>query len=182
MAVYKYRVLLDSVEEEEVFRDILMDSSSSFQDFFNTIVNAFEFNGDQLASFYLSNEDWDKGEEISLMDMSFGNEAPSKTMQETLLEDCMYDSRQKIILVYDFLKMWIFLIELQEVIQKVDHELPFCSLAIGNAPNEDDKEVQLDNEFSGDDLLGDFDDEFSSEFDDEFGDGMSFDNIDDYDI
>lgn len=182
MAVYKYRVLLDSVEEEEVFRDILMDSSSNFNEFFNTIINAFQFNGDQIASFYLSNENWDKGEEISLMDMSFGNESPSKTMEDTLLEDCMYDSRQKIILVYDFLKMWIFLIELQEVVQSVDHELPYCSLAIGNAPKEEDREVSLDSEISGDDLLGGFDDEFGSEFDDEFGDEMSFDNIDDYDI
>ena len=49
-------------------------------------------------------------------------------------------------------------------------------------PKEEDREVSLDSEISGDDLLGGFDDEFGSEFDDEFGDEMSLDNIDDYDI
>ena len=181
MSVYKFRVLLDSAEEE-VFRDILVESTATFKDFHRVILNAFEFDGDQLASFYLSNEDWDKGEEISLMDMSFGEEEPSKTMDNTSLEDCMYDSRQKIILVYDFLKMWIFLIELQEVTQTSEHELPYCVVAIGNAPKQDSKEAELEENISTDDLLGNFDDEFGSEFDDQFDEGMTFDNIDDYDI
>lgn len=182
MAVYKFRILLDSVFSEEVFRDILIDSTDNFKDLHDTILKAFDFTGEQLSSFYISNDDWDKGEEISLMDMSFGEEEASKTMDGTLLEDCMYDARQKIILVYDFLKMWIFLIELQEVTQTSEHALPFCTVAIGDAPKEDSKESELEEEISADDYLGNFDDEFKSEFDDEMDDEVSFDNIDDYDF
>jgi hypothetical protein len=38
-------------------------------------MSAFEFKGDQMASFYVSNDEWDKGHEINLMDMSYDDDA-----------------------------------------------------------------------------------------------------------
>ncbi len=70
MKEYKFRVLIDTLEEENAFRDIVIDSSFTFDKLHEGINNAFDFNGDQVASFYLSNEDWDKGQEIGLMDMT----------------------------------------------------------------------------------------------------------------
>ena len=44
---------------------------------FKSIIEAFEFRGDQMASFYVSNENWDKGEEISLLDLSEEEDKPT---------------------------------------------------------------------------------------------------------
>ena len=62
----KFRVLLDSEKNEEIFRDIVISENEDFESFFQEILNSYGFKGDQMASFYVSNENWDKGEEISL--------------------------------------------------------------------------------------------------------------------
>ena len=70
MAGLKFRVLLDSKDQEKVFRDILISDTDNFESFYKAIISAFRFEGDQMASFYISNDEWDKGHEISLMDLS----------------------------------------------------------------------------------------------------------------
>ena len=73
----KFRILLDSHKNEEVFHDILVSDDENFESLFKSIIGAFEFRGDQMASFYVSNENWDKGEEISLLDLSEGKNHPT---------------------------------------------------------------------------------------------------------
>jgi hypothetical protein len=177
MSSYKFRVLLDNSNNEEIFRDILISESNTFSDFYNCILKAFRFNGDQLASFYISNNTWDKGDEISLMDMGDAG----LNMDSTLLKEVIEDEDQKFILVYDFLKMWCFLIELVEV-RKEKIERPEVILSIGIAPKEESREVDVNEGFEtpSDDLGSEFDDIFN-EFDDEEDFG-GFENIDDYDI
>ena len=110
MAGIKFRVLLDSNQKEEVFCDILLSIDDNFESFFNTIIKAYDFKGDQMASFYASNEEWDKGEEVSLMDVSFGEEGQQRTMSNTSIQSMVEAPDQKFILVYDFMKMWRFLV------------------------------------------------------------------------
>lgn len=47
----KFRVLLDSDKNEEIFRDILIADSDNFESLYNAIMKAFKFKGDQMASF-----------------------------------------------------------------------------------------------------------------------------------
>lgn len=181
MATYKFRVLLDNSNNEEIFRDIEVGSSHSFEDFYRTIIQAFYFEGDQMASFYASNSDWDKGEEITLFDM--GDELSGEAihlMNETKMDEFIENENQRFILVYDFLKMWCFLIELIQV-KPMDINTPEIVLSIGIAPKEDSREIDFDIPMEGSQDLGnDFDDIFS-EFEDE-DDFEEFDNIDDYDF
>ena len=55
MKEYKFRVLIDTLEEENAFRDIVVDSSSTFEVLNNMIVQAFKFKGDQLLHFSILN-------------------------------------------------------------------------------------------------------------------------------
>src|SRR5690606_6151721 len=109
----------------------------NFEHFYNTILDAFVLPNDQMASFFMSDEDWNKGEEISLMDMSFGafddDEAPLE-MSTILLKEKISAPQQRLILVHDFLAMWIFLIELHEITEEVD--APQLLLEVGNIPQE----------------------------------------------
>ena len=75
MGAYKFRVLLDSEVENEVFRDILIDEQDDFESLFQAITSAFNFQGEEMASFYMSNDNWDKGHEISLVDINYGDVA-----------------------------------------------------------------------------------------------------------
>ena len=148
MSGLKFRVLLDSDLKDEVFRDIVIAGESNFEVFYQAIMKSFEFEGDQMASFYVSNSEWDKGHEINLMDMSYDDDdldTPANIMSKAIVQDFINDSDQKFILVYDFMRMWIFLIELIEQVQESPAE-PKVVLSVGNAPKEQSKET-LEEDF-----------------------------------
>lgn len=181
MATYKFRVLLDNSENEEIFRDIELSYCHNFENFYEIIIKAFHFEGDQMASFYCSNNNWDKGEEIVLFDM--GDDLLKEQihlMSSSNLKDFIKADNQRFILVYDFLKMWCFLVELIQV-KPIDIKQPKIVLSIGIAPGEASRKIDLDIPFDDSNGLGDdFDDIFSElESEDDF---EGFENIDDYDI
>jgi len=179
MAGLKFRVLLDSSSSTEVFRDITIDENSSFETLYSCILKAYEFNGDQMASFYISNDNWDKGQEITLMDMTFGEEPdPTPIMSSTTIKTYIEEIDQKIILVHDFLRLWIFLLELIGV-DEVAPTKPQITLSVGTAPKEDSKKAEdNDDLFTGD--LEDEEDEFGfDDFDDDFSD-EDYENFNDF--
>ena len=171
MVVYNFRVTIDF--EKDVVRDIAIRSDQSFLELNDVIISSFEFKGDQMCSFFMSNEDWDKGEEIVLFDMGHEeNSLSTRIMENTLLNDMIKKSDEKILYVYDFLRMWVFSIELLskgEVNDKGSY--PHVINSIGDAPDETDKSLEFDMpvDFLDEDdeemdpelrdLLGDFDDE-----------------------
>jgi hypothetical protein len=186
MGAYKFRVLLDSEKENEVFRDIIINDNDDFESLFHAIMKSFNFQGQEMASFYISNDEWDKGHEISLVDINYGDESideQASVMSQATIKDFIEVDDQKIILVYDFMRMWIFLIEL---VEKLEDKIgaPEVALAIGMAPPEDSRSTGIED--GDDDLL--FDEEEYDEDEDELGlddyeDGYSeedYSSFDDY--
>ena len=174
----KFRVLLDSDKKEEIFRDILIADTDNFESFYTAILKAFDFKGDQMASFYVSNDNWDKGHEISLMDMSYDDDSIDSlpaVMKSAVIKDFLEDSDQKFILVYDFMRMWIFLAELIGF-DRNEPETPEVLLSIGKAPTEDSKKLMDGALFEGEveeHGFGDEEDEDElgfNEFDDDYSD------------
>lgn len=167
MAGLKFRILLDSEQDQEVFRDIVISKEDTFESFYTEIMRSFNFEGNQMASFYVSNDNWDKGHEISWMDMSYGDDqtedSPS-VMATSQLSEFIEEPDQKFILVYDFMRMWIFLIELIGY-EKEAPEKPTTVLSIGMAPPEDSKMMHTDT--------------FESEGGDDEGDDFGFDDFED---
>jgi hypothetical protein len=184
MPALKFRVLFDSVKEEEVFRDIAINEGLTFEQFYMSILDAFELPNDQMASFFVSDSDWNKGEEISLMDMSFGvadDETPTQ-MSEIMIREKITSPSQRLILVHDFLNMFIFLIELQEILNEDVNDAELV-LSVGKVPQKLNEQtvknldkMRFETEIDEDLSSFDYDD-----FDDEFG-GENFENIDDFDI
>ena len=171
MKAYKFRVVIDT--DEDVFRDIVILENQNFEDLHFAVIHAFGFEGDQMASFYMSNEEWEKGEEIGLMDMSFGDEKGPKNMKSTQIESQIESKHQKILYVYDFLKMWIFLIELIGV-QEETPDAPQLVLSVGTNPKEDSKELSDDFQMITESIENSEDDDFG--FND-FEDGFSDDDL-----
>jgi hypothetical protein len=177
MKTFRYRVVLD-LKDEEVFADISVSEETKLIDFYQHIIKQFGFSGEQMASFYLSNDEWDKGDEISLMDMS--ELGDGTTMDNVSFKDIHSAQGDKLILIYDFLRMWIFLIELVDITEN-DTSIIETIMAFGDAPSEDDKEID-----GGEELITEIpNDEY--DFLDEYGldddiESEGFENIDDYDI
>ncbi|MCA1751226.1 MAG: hypothetical protein ABR572_02860 [Cryomorphaceae bacterium] len=166
MKIYRFRILLDNANN--VFRDIEISAEAPCAELHEAIIEAFEFSGDEVASFFLSNEEWDKGEEIALMDFSEPGVGHVRNMIDTRLKDVVYDKGDKMLYLYDFLRMWIWYVELSDIIEaEKGADYPRVVLSVGDAPEEGSKGMVDSFESEGDDdPFGDFDDGFDeSDFD-----------------
>ncbi len=171
--VYKFRVILDT--EEDIFRDIAILEDDTLEDLHNAIVNAFDFDGQELASFYTCDNQWNQEEEIPLFDT--GDIAgEQKTMNDCLLASVLDKENTKIIYVYDFLNMWTFLVELAAIEAiEVGMIYPNTLFAHGIMPLDGvDKEFDTD---MTDDIYGEFEDDLDEDDLDQFEDN---DNIEDF--
>ncbi|MBT8288124.1 MAG: hypothetical protein HKN00_07500 [Flavobacteriaceae bacterium] len=115
--IYRFRIILDNDTEDDIFRDIEIRQTDTFEDLHNAINQSFGFDGMEMASFYRSDDKWNQGEEISLFDMSEGSE-PVRLMNETYLEDVVDKDNTKLIYIYDFMSMWTFFVELGEIVEE----------------------------------------------------------------
>lgn len=162
--VYKMRVILNT--EEDVIRDIAIHAGSNLEDFHNAITNSFGFSGEEMASFYRSDDSWIQGEEHPLFDMSEGLDKKIQ-MTDVLLSDVFQEANDKMIYVYDFLNMWSFYVELIETdIEHNEAELPFLLFSLGLMPSAAPEITFESEDLSSNDLE---EDDFD-EFEDEFGD------------
>lgn len=161
--IYRFRVILDNDTEEDIFRDFEIRESDTMEDLHNVITQCFGFDGTEMASFYLSDDEWNQGEEISLFDMSDGiNDV--RLMNEAVLSETVHEAQTKLIYVYDFMNMWTFFVELAEIVEVAEGvDYPNLMYVQGQVPTEaPDKifEAEKDDDYD--------------EFDDDF-------NVDDYD-
>ncbi len=142
--IYRFRVILDT--EEDVFRDIEIEQDATLEQFHNVVTQSFGFDGTEMASFYISDDQWSQGEEISLFDMSDGNQ-PVRLMAETTLIDVVHENSPKLIYIYDFFNMWTFLVELAEIAEYSGGvEYPNVMFVHGQLPDEaPDKEFKADD-------------------------------------
>ena len=175
--LFKFRVIMDT--EQDVFRDIEIETESNFDALHKAVLDAFDFEQGEMASFYLSDEEWSKGLEISLMDMG-GVDEDSLSMSTTILSDMVMKPGDKILYVYDFMRMWIFYIELMEVKKdKPSTIYPRVALAFGDAPSQDSKEFQ--DMFEADVVGGGGDIDDLDDEEDEFGEGDDIFDEDEFD-
>ena len=156
--IYKFRAILDA--EEDVFRDIAIDENASLEDLHNAIVNAFGFDGLDVASFYTCDDIWNQEDEIPMFD-SGDIPGEQKTMSDYAINDLLYDEQTKIIYVYDFINMWTFLVELAAIEEAVTGETyPALLFSHGELPAE-----AIEKQFEADG-----DNDFYSEFEDDLDD------------
>lgn len=178
MRLYRFRVLIDHTSE--AFRDIEIGSDQSFLELHRAIKEAFGFKGEEMACFYVSDEEWGKGPEIPLADLGFAEEGglPPPLMEEVYISDHMRSTRQRFVYAYDYLNMWMFLVELIGAGDPdPEKEYPRVVLAVGEAPGEFSKELDLSEGIHMDDEE-DHDDHDPYGYEEEEGD-EGHDNIDD---
>lgn len=156
--VYKFRIISDEVDD--FLREIKIDSEASFFDFHEAILKSTGYKDDQMTSFFICDDDWEKEIEVTLEDMgNSSSEEDSFVMKDTPLSELVEDEKQKLIYVFDPLAERVFFIELSEIITGKDLEHAICSRKEGNPPQQTvDFEEQMANNTSldlGEDFYGD---------------------------
>jgi len=150
--IYKLRVFLET-KSEDVFRDIEISDDASLEDLHNTIVQSFDFEGNEMASFYLTDEDLNQGLEIPLFNLDT-SEVSNNLMSNTLLKDVLSEEKPNLLYVYDFLNMWRFLIGLMETgLEQAGIDYPQIVQAQGTRP-EDAPELNFSEMNEEEDIFG----------------------------
>src|SRR5439155_25784971 len=126
MAILKFRVYVE--EDDSVYRDVAIRHKQSFFDLHEVILKSFEFDSKHQATFYRSNDHWQRGREISLEKYDRAYKAPPLLMKETTIGSEIKDPNQKFIYVYDFAKGWTFLVELINVSKEENPKVSYPSM------------------------------------------------------
>ncbi|MFY7886113.1 MAG: IS1096 element passenger TnpR family protein [Dolichospermum sp.] len=121
MAILKFRAYLE--EDESVYRDIAIKHTHLFSDLHLHILKAYEFDNKHKATFYRSNDNWQRGREISFEIYEKDYVAAPLLMAETTIGSEIKDTNQRFIYEYDFDKKWTFLIELINISKIEDPRL-----------------------------------------------------------
>ena len=122
----KFRIYLE--EDDSVYRDVVIRHTQSFYDLHETILKAFEFDSKHQATFYRSNDNWQRGREITLDKYERPYKAPPLLMKDTTIGSEIKDPNQKFIYVYDFTKNWGFLVELINVSKEENPKITYPSM------------------------------------------------------
>ena len=195
MQVYIFRVLAE--EEESFLREIALSEDNTLLDFHIILTKSMKLNDKQLASFYLTNKQWEKQKEYTLMDMEVDEYAKEREEDDTVpidvmsnihLGDIIEDPKQRMLYEYNFVNPALFFISLIKIEEEVDNAgFPKILQAEGNIDIE--QMDMFDDDMDDDDLMEDgFDEDdlrdfdFDSDddlYDDEYYGSDSFSN-DDY--
>lgn len=123
MAILKFRIYLE--EDESVYRDVAIRHTQNFFDLHGIILKAFEFDSKHEATFHRSNDNWQRGREISLEVYEKAYKAAPLLMKETPIGTEIRDPNQKFIYLYDLKKNWSFMVELISVSKEENAKITY---------------------------------------------------------
>jgi len=126
MAILKFRIYLE--EDDSVYRDVAIKHTQTFNELHEIILKAFEFDSKHQATFYRSNDNWQRGREISLEKYDKAYKAAPLLMKETTIGSEIKDPNQKFIYTYDFAKNWTFLVELINVSKEENPKITYPAM------------------------------------------------------
>lgn len=180
MAVYKFRVTFE--DHEDVSRDLEIKSTQSFEELHSAILSSIGFDHKENASFFMSDDNWKKGREISLTEKTNG-EAKLPLMKKSRLCDFIADPHQKIYYLYDFVNEWTFHVELLKIVVNEDAGVLYPRIVKinGEAPKQHDtapKAVPVPEDFNEEEVYVEESNEAESEEGEaEEGEKISMDGI-----
>ncbi|MFM7288552.1 MAG: IS1096 element passenger TnpR family protein [Bacteroidota bacterium] len=137
MSVYRFKVIIE--DYEDLFREIEVKASQSFEDLHFAILKAFGFDLKHPASFFYSDDLWHMEDEIAFKDMPYSLTSNGIPMIATKLSQYIDDPHQRFIYIYQSNEdAWAFLLELVAVgaPASADVVLPRVVKAEGEAPKQ----------------------------------------------
>lgn len=142
--IYLFRVVSD--EDQNFYRDVVAEGSDTFLELHQVMQENLGYDACQLASFFITNEMWEKQKEITLIDMMQDPALGTTTMDQVTLDEFLKEISQRMIYVFDFFAERAFFIELIEMSDETSmKETPFVAQGRGDPP------AQLDFDLLADD-------------------------------
>ena len=156
----KHIIRIQLEHKTDVIREIEIPSSKSLKDLHDTIVTSLNLNKNEIASFYMTNEELELLEEIPLFKINEEDNSMCD-MSDMKIASVFQTINNQLIYIYDFLKMWRFLISCSTTTKDESKEIKIIN-SIGKMPEEAPEIIfESENKFdSSEDLGEDLHDEF----------------------
>jgi hypothetical protein len=143
--IYLFRMISD--ENQHFCRDVVIDESDTFLDLHQCIQDNLNYDPSQLASFFITNQKWEKQKEITLIDMTGESTLETVPMDQAVIGDYISEVAGRMIYVFDFFSERSLFIELIEKSdQKTDKKTPFVAQAKGDPPEQLAMDLLTDEE------------------------------------
>src|ERR1700712_254145 len=114
MALYRFKVNFE--DYDEVMREIDVKSNQTFEDLHRAIHQSTGYNGEYPSSFYISNDQWIKGEEITYLPNQRRIDRGVALMEKIKLSNRIDDPHQKFYYTFNFDRPFDFHVELMKII------------------------------------------------------------------
>jgi len=139
MAIYRFRVSFE--DYDDITREIDIKSTQTFEDLHRAIHRSTGYNADKSSSFYVSTDNWIKGEEIAIHPTQRKIDNGVTLMEKSKLSNFIEDPHQKFYYIYNFDRPYDFHVELIKIILDKDPkiEYPYLVKSVGEAPKIIDK-------------------------------------------
>lgn len=179
--IYRIKFSCDDVDD---FRRVYeADSDATFLELHSAILQSVGFPDDQMTSFYMCNDRWEKGQEVTLVEMDRNFEYDNMVMESTRLSELLEDSGQRMIYVFDPMNERYFFGKVTDILPGICNGV-VCTEQEGDAPvqilQEDNvvaaktTDWDIDDDFYGDSQYNDGDFDFEGFQDLSFDDGSMF--------
>ncbi|MBB2147161.1 hypothetical protein GM921_16800 [Pedobacter sp. LMG 31464] len=134
MAIYRFKISFEDFDD--VVREIDIKTNQTFEDLHRAIHRSTGYNADKSSSFYVSTDNWIKGDEISILPNQRKIDNGVTLMENAKLSNFIEDPHQKFYYIYNFERPFDFHVELIKIILENDPniEYPFLVKSTGEAP------------------------------------------------
>ena len=97
----RFRIKFISDEVEGFLRELEINEDASFLDLNKAVLQACNYPDDQMTSFFLCNDEWERGVQITREDMMAGEREDIYVMEDTRLSEFLEDEGQHLEYVFD---------------------------------------------------------------------------------
>jgi hypothetical protein len=136
MALYRFRVTFE--DYDDVMREIDVKSNQTFEDLHRAIHQSTGYNPEFSSSFYISNDQWMKGEEITYLPNQKRKDRGISLMTNVKLLSFIDDPHQKFYYTFNFDRPFDFHVELMKIIldETPGTTYPAVIKSVGEAPKQ----------------------------------------------
>lgn len=133
-----FRIKFISPEVDGFLRELEIDSDATFLDLARAVLASCGYPDDQMTSFFVCNDEWERGEQITREDMGAGSSADEDvfTMDSTPLTDFIEDEGQNLEFVFDPFSDRTFYMTVKEATPGKHLSEPAVLRAKGDAPRQ----------------------------------------------
>lgn len=156
--VFKLKIISDKVENFALHIDA--DAKNSFFELHEAIQDECKYDPSELATFFLADEEWDKGIEIPMFGSKSLKINSVVNMKNATLGDYLKEKEDKLIYIFDVINQKSLYIELNEIVMENKLNTPVVTFNRGLAP------LQNSTNRYDTDLLASEDSEFQNAFTD----------------